>query len=128
MCQWTGLDMLMDRAVGRVTDDVFAANGDRVSGHALGIALTMDGPVIGQMQIVQRALGDYEVRITDKPEPTKEIFESLDCQMRILLGDNIKVNINIVEALHKEKSGKVRFVISEMDLQESINPFGKVDT
>ena len=120
--------MLMDRAVGRVTDDVFAANGDRVSGHALGIALTMDGPVIGQMQIVQRALGDYEVRITDKPEPTKEIFEFLDCQMRILLGDNIKVNINIVEALHKEKSGKVRFVISEMDLQESINPFGKVDT
>jgi phenylacetate-CoA ligase len=118
---------LMDRAVGRITDDVFAENGDRVSGHALGIALTMDGPVIGQMQVVQRTLTDFEIRITNKPEPTQEIFDFIHQQMKILLGDNIKVDVKIVGELHKEKSGKVRFVINELEMAKDMNGAGEAD-
>lgn len=116
---------LMDRAVGRVTDDVFSEDGTRTSGNALGMALTMGGPLIGQVQVVQKTISNFEVRITNKPEPNQEVFDFIDRQLKNLLGDKIHVAINVVTELHKEKSGKVRLVICELDRARNADQAGE---
>ncbi len=79
--------MMMDRAVGRVSDEIYSENGTRMSGFALGTVLETGGPFIGQMQFVQHSLRDFEVRITDKPKPTQEMFDFIEERMKSQLGE-----------------------------------------
>lgn len=106
--------MMMDKVVGRLSDDIWGPDGTRHLGHVFGIAITAEGPPIGQTQVIQRGLTDFLVRITDKPQPTPDVFDYIRAQMRRILKADVAVTIEVVPRLPQEKSGKTRFVKCEI--------------
>ena len=106
---------LMGPTVGRVQDDIWLPDGTRQSGLMIAVHLTADsGHKIGQTQIVQRSVTDFLIRITNKPEPDAETFAFLRRRMHEMLGDGITVDIDVVDEIPQEKSGKTRFVICQV--------------
>jgi phenylacetate-CoA ligase len=106
---------MMSAGVGRVTDDIFAADGARCSGQLIGVYLVDDNPHVGQMQIVQRSFTEFTVRITNKPKPTQENFDYINGVMHRLLGAEINITFEVLDAIPREASGKVRFIKSELN-------------
>ena len=107
----------MSSAVGRDTDDVWTAEGVRHSGHIVAIMLTEHGPDVGQVQVVQKSLYEFHARVLNRPEPTQANFDHISNSLRNLIGEDTVVTFEVVENIPREKSGKVRFVISELDAQ-----------
>ena len=105
----------MSSAVGRDTDDFWGADGTRHSGQSLNTHLVDDGPVFGQMQIEQRTLTDFLVRITDRPQPTPKHFDYVTQTMHKILGTDIQITFEVVDSIPREKSGKTRFLICRID-------------
>ncbi len=110
---------LMSSAVGRVQDDIYSADGTRLSGLTFSVHLltAFDRP-IGQLQVVQKSYSDFLVRIKNKPEPTRETMDFIRSQMHKFLGDSINIDIQVVEEIPHEKSGKTRFVICEVPARQ----------
>ncbi|MBD3257042.1 AMP-binding protein [candidate division GN15 bacterium] len=106
---------MMNPAVGRVTDEIWAADGSRHSGHIIGMAVAEGGPFFGQVQIVQEGIDFFRVKLAHKPTPTQEHFDYVTNAIHKLVGPNAEVKIDIVESIPQEKSGKVRFVICKLD-------------
>ncbi len=105
----------MDKALGRLSDNIYKPDGSKILGHVLGIAITFEGPTIGQTQVIQKSLTEFEVKITNKPEPTKEVLEFIEREMKLLIGQSINIKIEVVDEIPKEKSGKTRFIKCEID-------------
>jgi phenylacetate-CoA ligase len=111
---------LMSPGVGRLLDSFYTADGRKQSGLMLGVHISTDQRVrIGQMQITQKTLTDFQVKITNRPEPTAETFDFIKARMKKMIGENININIEVVNEIPKEKSGKTRFVICEVTPPES---------
>lgn len=106
---------LMSPGIGRLFDDILRPDGVKMSGNLLGYHLTTDHEIhIGQMQIVQESLTDFKVLITDRPEPNQKVFEFIRNKMALILGDRIRVDIEVVREIPREKSGKMRYVVSKI--------------
>ncbi len=107
---------LMSPGVGRLIDDFWGPDGIRHTGNVLGIHLTAEpAHQIGQMQVIQKTLTDFLVKITRKPEPSSEVLEFIPMQMKKIIGQGINVKIEIVDEIPKEKSGKTRFLKCEIN-------------
>lgn len=105
----------MTAGVGRIQDDIFAPDGTRLSGVTLNVHLTNGLVVqIGQMQIIQRELDRFHVIITDDPKPTPAVYEYINKTMRDIISEDIKIDIEVVKEIPYEKSGKFRFIKSEL--------------
>lgn len=106
---------LMSPGIGRLFDDIWRPDGVKLSGNLLGYHLTADHEIhIGQMQIIQESLTDFKILITDRPEPNQKSFEFIRKKMATILGDRIKVDIEVVREIPREKSGKMRYVVSKI--------------
>jgi len=106
----------MSPGVGRVQDYFYTPDGVRHAGLVLGYHMSSDHDVkIGQIQIVQKGLKDYLIRITNRPEPTERVFDFIRRQMHKIVGEGINIEIVIVDEIPREKSGKTRFVICEIE-------------
>ena len=106
----------MSTGVGRVQDDFVDVSGRRHSSIVLAVHMTADlSHRIGQIQIVQRSLSDFLVRLTRKPEPTTETFQFIEGRMKKLIGDTIRIEFELVDKIPQERSGKTRFVICLVD-------------
>ncbi len=106
---------MMSPAIGRLTDDFWSIDGTRHSGLVLGIHIVTAHQGIGQLQVIQKTLTDFHVRITNRPPPNEEVFEFIRKQMKKIIGDGISIHIEVVDKLPQEKSGKTRFMICEID-------------
>lgn len=111
----------MDKAIGRLIDMLYRSDGTKISGNVLGIALTFEGPEIGQTQIIQKSFTDFVIKITDRPQPTQDIFDYIDQTMKKHMGESINLTIEVVKEIPKEKSGKVRFAKCEIEQPDGIN-------
>ncbi len=105
----------MSPAVGRIQDHFFSPDGTRHSGLMLAVHIVSDHHIIvGQIQVVQKTLTDFHVKLVRKPEPTQEVLNYIESQMKKIIGDKINISIELMDEIPKEKSGKVRFVICEV--------------
>lgn len=105
---------MMGSTVGRVHDRVQLLDGRSIDGNVLLYHLTTDDVHrIGQLQIVQKELARFLVRINRSPEPTEATFEFIRSQLRKLLGE-VAVSIDVVDEIPRDPSGKVRSSISEL--------------
>jgi phenylacetate-CoA ligase len=107
--------LLMSPGIGRVSDDVYAVDGTRHSGQLLETYLNgMGGPEVGQVQVIQRSLTEFIIRVTNKPKPTQENFDYIDKTMHEVIGQEINLTFEVVDHIPQEASGKVLFVKSEL--------------
>ncbi len=107
---------LMSAGVGRVMDDFIGTDGRRHSAHVMAVHITADvDQRIGQVQVIQRALTDFLIRITNNPEPTAEIFQFVEKRMKSIIGDEVEIEFEVVDRIPREKSGKTRFFICQIE-------------
>jgi phenylacetate-CoA ligase len=126
---------LMSPSIGRVQDYIWGPDGTCHSGVLLSFIIDAieDLPTacmddcpgsnaiepenrvkIGQMQIVQESKAGFLVRIVPKRKLSSDAFMLVESMMKKIIGEGITVKIEIVSEIPRDKSGKMRFVISEI--------------
>lgn len=70
---------------------------------------------VEQFQIIQRKLDEIEIKIVRNEKLTDADIEYIGSSIKEGGGENLKVNFNFIDDIPVEKSGKRRFVISEIE-------------
>ena len=103
---------LMDNVQGRVTDFIITPGGRIISGS---FALTIsDVKGIKQIQFVQEKVDLLKVRVVKNKFYTKESKNKLLNNLYKFLGNELIIQLEFVENISKEVSGKYRFSISKI--------------
>ena len=116
-----GLPMLKE-IQGRSTDFVVAADGTVMHGLAL-IYILRDLPGLHRFKIVQHSLAHTQVLL--QAEPGSDVAAHLPAIVRSFrqrLGDAVRVEVQVVEDLPPEKSGKFRYVVSHVAAPPQTTP------
>ena len=105
---------LIERVEGRIADYVYTPDGKLISGISLTENFAGLVAGIGQLQIVQDRLDHVLFRIV---RDARFDAASLDCikqLVRARFGERMNYDIEYVEEIKKERSGKYRFCISKV--------------
>lgn len=102
---------LLEAIQGRSTDFVIAADGTVMHGLAL-IYVLRDLPGIASFKIVQESRHRVRVQIVPAPELPPIVEARIREGFRARLGTGVEVDIERVEAIESDRSGKFRYVIS----------------
>jgi phenylacetate-CoA ligase len=96
---------------GRTTDFIVTPDG-RVM-HALALIYVIRNfASVGQFKIMQESRDHIRVLLVPNEAFTAHTEEAISRGLRKRLGDNVKVTIEIVDAIAAEASGKYRYVVS----------------
>jgi len=105
-----GLPML-DYVKGRVWDVIVGANGNRL----VGTFWLIEGVKgIRQYQVIQREYGCLTVKLVAGPRFGEEEKDELRRRVRENCGEEMKLDIDIVDEIPLSESGKHRFIISHV--------------
>jgi phenylacetate-CoA ligase len=104
---------------GRQTDFVVAADG-RVM-HALAVIYVLRAvPGIAQFKCVQHAVDRMEVQIVADAGWNEAAREAVVTGLHARLGDALKVEVRMLDAIAPETSGKHRYVVSHVPLADAL--------
>jgi phenylacetate-CoA ligase len=104
---------LMKVLEGRTTDFIMTSDGNRM--HALGLIYVLrEMPGICQFQIIQNDLDRIEVNVVKNDEFPLTAPETITQAFKKRVGVNVSVKINFVDKISVQKSGKFRYVISNV--------------
>jgi phenylacetate-CoA ligase len=104
---------LLKEIQGRTTDFLVAQDGTVMHGLAL-VYILRDLPQVKAFKIVQESLDLTRVQVV-ADVPVSGIRQKIVDGFRARLGAGIEVEVEQVEAIAPEKSGKFRYVISKVD-------------
>lgn len=105
---------LMEMIAGRTTDFIKTPDGRKVSGSALTIYLIAAVPGIRQAQIVQDQVDHLIFNVAADPEFKISGLNILKDKVAELFGKSMRYDIQYVNNVPKEASGKYRFSISKI--------------
>lgn len=108
-----GLPML-ENIEGRATDFVVAADGTIMHGLAL-IYILRDHEEVKEFKIVQENLSLTKILLVPADNYTDEIQIKIVDGFKSRLGKDVDIDIELVEQIEAEKSGKFRYVISKVE-------------
>ncbi|MCQ9372910.1 AMP-binding protein [Methyloversatilis sp. XJ19-13] len=104
---------VMKEIQGRTTDFIVAADGTIMHGLAL-IYVLRDLPGVSAFKIVQEALDRTTVFIVAGPELRSDAVEFIRAGLGARLGASVHIDVQIVDQIPAEKSGKFRYVVSHV--------------
>ncbi|MDR2787840.1 MAG: AMP-binding protein [Candidatus Accumulibacter sp.] len=102
---------------GRSTDFVVAADGTVMHGLAL-IYVLRDMPGIGQFKVVQESLDFTRVMVVAEAGFSAETERGIIAGLRERLGAAVRVEVQPMDRIPAEKSGKFRYVVSRVQRTE----------
>ncbi len=102
---------LMETVTGRTADFLIAEGGFKVAGISIIENSLTKIPNLKQMQIIQEAPLVVHVNLVPGDKFNLETADMLTGSLREMLGQGMSVNINLVDRIAQEKSGKYRFSI-----------------
>lgn len=105
---------LMEDVAGRVADFIIRRDGSKVAGISLIENTLTKLPGIDQMQIIQEAMDDLQVRVVPGESFNDQVAAELVQYFKTLLGDTAKVRVETVPCIEPEPSGKYRFSICKV--------------
>jgi phenylacetate-CoA ligase len=108
-----GLPML-ERIEGRESDYVTTETGELISGISLTENFAMHVPGVAQMQIVQEQVTQFRFRIVRADDFGDPSVARLKDLVRERFGPNTRWELEFVEQIPQEPSGKYRFCISKV--------------
>jgi phenylacetate-CoA ligase len=120
-----GLPMLKE-IQGRTTDFVVAADGTVMHGLAL-IYILRDMPQVNAFRIVQESLQRTVVQVVPGSGFDEVAVTTIARGFRQRLGAGVQVDVERVEAIAPEKSGKFRYVVSRVSSAPAGNAAETVD-
>jgi phenylacetate-CoA ligase len=102
---------LMEHVTGRVADFLLKTDGSRVAGISLieNSLTKFDGIV--QMQIVQKSLGEIDLNLVRGDNYSEETAELLKHYFSSVFSRQVNLQLNYVDRIASESSGKYRFSI-----------------
>lgn len=109
---------LMSAGIGRVADNFFGKDGRRHSGLALEINVLRTGVDVGQCQFIQQKWKKFLVRLVPDPEPTEQMRTHIRTAIQKVVGEDVEVEIQLVDEIPRERSGKIRLLKCEVDESE----------
>ena len=71
---------------------------------------------IKEMQYIQNTIDSVDVYIVVDENYNEQMNEIIMKKLHYSLGEDMKINIHKVDELHKESSGKCRFVINNLEV------------
>ncbi|MBA6412702.1 phenylacetate--CoA ligase family protein [Parahaliea sp. F7430] len=98
---------------GRSTDFVVAADGTRIHGLAL-IYILREMPEVSMFRIEQQSISLTKVSIVAANGFDEASAERIEQGFRQRLGNEVSVEIDLVDSISAEKSGKFRYVVSRV--------------
>jgi phenylacetate-CoA ligase len=105
---------LLERLEGREADYVTTEFGDLVSGISLTENFAMQVPGVAQLQIIQEAITRFRFRIVRSPQFDVKSELQLGRLVRERFGPNTRYDLEFVDEIPQEASGKYRFCISHV--------------
>lgn len=106
---------LMRMMGGRVTDFLVTPEGTVVSGAAMTIYFVATVTGIAQAQIVQTERNVLNIRVVKKPVFNDQSETEIKKAVNLFFGPAMKYDIEFVDAIPAEPSGKFRFSICNLD-------------
>jgi phenylacetate-CoA ligase len=107
-----GLPMLRE-IQGRTTDFVVARDGTVMHGLAL-VYVVRDLPGVAKFKIVQESVDRTTVRLVAGPEFDPAVVERIKAGMARRLGAGVAIDVEVVDDIPPEASGKYRYVTSKV--------------
>lgn len=105
-----GLPVLKE-VQGRTTDFVIAADGTVMHGLAL-IYILRDQPGIREFKVIQETTEHVRVLIVTEPPYQLETNDLIVAGFKQRLGNSVRVDVEVVDQIPAEKSGKFRYIVS----------------
>jgi len=98
---------------GRSDDFITLPSGRIVSPRLLSVSLKkIDG--ISQYKLIQESINTFDVQIVKGQDFKETTIEEVKRVLTEILGRKTRINVNIVDEILKEKSGKVRPIVSKV--------------
>jgi len=104
---------VISKIIGRTSDLIELANGRKINGLSIPFESWSDS--IERFQIVQTRVDHLDVNIIPKTTTTKHDLQVIKERMHFFAGDGVTVSVNKVDNIPLPKSGKMRYVISQLD-------------
>lgn len=98
---------------GRTTDFVTASDGTVLHGLAL-IYVLRDLAGVEAFRIVQESLQHTRVEVVASDIDRAALQQTIEKPFKQRLGQDVKISIDYVDAISREKSGKYRYVVSKL--------------
>ena len=105
---------LLERVEGRESDYVTTEMGELISGISLTENFAMQVPGVAQMQILQEEVTRFRFRIVRSRDFGESSLECMRALVRDRFGPNTHWELEFVEQIPQEPSGKYRFCISRV--------------
>ncbi len=105
---------LMANVSGRMADFLIKRDGTRVAGVSLIENTLTRIPGIEQMQIVQESMEHIRLNLVEGKEFNEANRASLSSYFQGLFGDTVTIELNSVDGIMPEKSGKYRFSVCKV--------------
>lgn len=105
---------LMDMVSGRVTDFIVTPDKKLISGVAIATYVITNISGIKQIQFIQDTKERLKIKLVKNSEFTEESLDKLNNNIIKFLGSKIKTEIEYVDNIPVEKSGKYQFSISKV--------------
>ena len=106
---------ILEEIQGRTTDFVVAADGTVMHGLAL-IYPIRDLPGVAAFKVIQHSLNHTEVQIVANGDYSLAVANDIQSGIQARLGKNVTVDVQKVEAIQPERSGKFRYIVSHVPL------------
>jgi phenylacetate-CoA ligase len=104
---------LLKEIQGRTTDFVLARDGTVMHGLAL-IYVVRDLPHIAKFKIVQESLDHTRVMLVAEPQFDRGKAAQIQTAMAQRLGQGVRIDVEFVDDIPAEASGKYRYVVSKV--------------
>ena len=106
---------------GRLVDTIVLPGGRKVPGVSLTNRVIKECAEVAELQVVQKSLDLFVLRYVKGPQFHAGTLDALAANLRGLLAAEVPIRFEEVSELPRAKSGKVRFVISEIsDEQQTV--------
>jgi phenylacetate-CoA ligase len=106
---------LLTSLEGRIADYVRTPSGEYISGISLTENFAMQLEGVKQLQIVQERIDHLLFRIVANESGVSPQLEQLSCLVAERFGDSMGYDVELVESIQSERSGKYRFCISMLE-------------
>ena len=113
-----GLDVIAE-VLGRSTDFVVRADGTIM--HALAVIYVLRAVAgVGEFKIVQHTLHEFEVLVVPNASWQESGRAEIETGLHKRLGDDVHIDLRLVESIPAEVSGKHRYVVSRVSLSDDL--------
>jgi len=105
---------ILEKIDGRVFDIVVGTNGRAVGGTFWTLLLRTAIKGIKQFQVVQESMSKIDIKVVPDESFEEGQISKLTNKIREYLGEDMKINFQVVDIIPPTRSGKYRFVISKV--------------